>query len=176
MQNSNDLAAYNGFCMCGLLVNKVRDNMTPETIQIINQCNHHTHNCICYTNQLPFNICRSSVHICACDTHSSFVTCFAEEDNHECICWNLTSKSNCIAKEHECGCCSKYWMKKYSKTHGYLKCQAKNHECEYKKIGYHMAHDCIAETHPKLDALKEILISKNINVPNEIFGEIMKFL
>ncbi len=175
MQNPNDLASYNGFCICSVLLKKISDNMTPETVQIINQCKNSNHYCICYMNQLPFNICRSTIHSCACDTHSSFVTCFAEEDNHECVCWNLTSKSNCRAKEHECGCCGKYLMKKYSKTHAYIKCQAKNHECEYKKIGYDAPHDCIAHVHKKLQTINEIINSKNLYIPKEILGHLTEF-
>lgn len=176
MLNPDDLSSYNDSCICAILLKKISDNMTPETIQIINQCSHSNHYCICYMNQLPFNICRSSDHICACDTHSSFVTCFAEEDKHECICWNLTAKSICIAKEHDCGCCGKYWMKNYSKTHGYLKCRAKTHECEYKKIGYDEAHNCISHVHSEIQVVKDLLISQNIHIPPEIFGHISEFL
>ncbi len=176
MQNPNDLSSYDGFCICGVLLKKIIDDITPETIQILIQCKNPTHYCICYMNPLPFNICRSHKHSCVCDTHSSFVSCFAQEDKHECICWNLTSKKKCISTEHECGCCGKYWMKNYSKSLCYLNCQAKNHVCEYKKIGYNVRHNCIAHVHSKIKTLKEVLNYKNIHAPLEIFGHISEFL
>jgi hypothetical protein len=176
MQDPSSLTSYNGSCKCGVIMQKIRDGINEETIQQLELCDHHTHYCICHINISPYIICKSQEHTCACDTHSSFVTCFADEDNHECICWSLTAKKTCIAKEHDCGCCGKYWMKKQSKACAYTACHAKIHTCDYKKAGYDIPHNCIVHSRMHITCLKETLFSRNVYLPNELFGNIVEFL
>jgi hypothetical protein len=163
-------------CKCSILMNEIKDNMTEETIQILNECNHYTHYCICYVNQLPFNVCRAFQHACSCDTHSNFITCYAQEDNHDCVCWSLTSKKPCIAKKHDCGCCGKYWIKNQSKATAYLFCRAETHVCDYAKIGYDVKHHCISHFYRQINTLDTITHLSQFYIPKELLGQVMEFM
>ncbi len=176
MQDPNSLSSFDGFCKCGVLMQKIRDNINQETVEILSLCDHHTHYCICNMNTSSYVLCKTMVHACVCDTHSNLIKCYAEEGQHECICWSLTAKNMCIAKDHDCGCCGKYWMKNQSKTCAYLSCHAKTHTCDYKKVGYDVPHNCIAHARIPITGLKETLFSQSMFLPNELFGKLVEFL